>query len=137
MSFTKRDRKLRPDSRKDLQSAVTTTLAQAISVAIRSEYGEARAALKSIGADTGANERAIKNWLQAKNSPSAEHLLRLCRCSDEVLETFLTLADRKDILALRKVSEIREQLLLIQSRINQWLEAWDHNRPTITSSFTS
>ena len=43
---------------------------------------------------TGANERTVRNWFEAKNGPSGELLVALCRHSDEVLATVLRLAGR-------------------------------------------
>ena len=43
---------------------------------------------------TGANERTVRNWFDAKNGPSGEFLVALCRHSDEVLATVLKLAGR-------------------------------------------
>ena len=43
---------------------------------------------------TGANDRTVRNWFEAKNGPSGELLVALCRHSDEVLDTVLRLAGR-------------------------------------------
>ena len=59
---------------------------------------------------TRANERAVRNWFEAKNAPSGENLVILMRLSDEVLETVLRLADRQDLVAARKLSAARGKL---------------------------
>ena len=53
------------------------------------------AGLKIVVQLTGANERTVRNWFDAKNGPSGELLVALCRHSDEVLATVLTLAGRE------------------------------------------
>jgi hypothetical protein len=59
---------------------------------------------------TGANERAVRNWFEAKNGPNGEFLIALCRHSDQVLETFLFLAGRKDHLKARKLVRAKDTL---------------------------
>jgi len=59
---------------------------------------------------TRANERAVRNWFEAKNAPSGENLVILIRHSDEVLEAVLRLADRQDLVAARKLAAAREKL---------------------------
>ena len=82
MSLTKKDR---------INRSVSGTtfppkrFADAIAAALRREYGGTHAAVKTVVALTGANERAVKNWFDAKNGPSGEFLIALCAHSDEVL----------------------------------------------------
>jgi len=92
--------------------------ADAIAVALRREYGGTHAAVKTVVALTGANERAVKNWFDAKNGPSGEFVIALCAHSDEVLETFLHMAGRTEHVKAKKVveatSKLREILLALE-----------------------
>ena len=79
-------------------------------LALHREFDGTRSAVKTVVALTGANERAVKNWFEARNAPSAEFLIELCRHSDEVLSTFLLLAGRREQVKARKLAETREKL---------------------------
>jgi len=52
----------------------------------------------------GANERAVKNWFDAKNAPSAEFLVALCRHSGEVFEMCLLMAGRVEHVKAKKIA---------------------------------
>ncbi|MNS66353.1 hypothetical protein D3C72_995630 [compost metagenome] len=114
MSPTQKDRKLRSDSgRSILRLALLEaepSFAEAIADALRREFGGAPGAVKNVVRLTRANERAVRNWFEAKNAPSGENLVILTRLSDEVLETVLRLADRQDLVAARKLSAARGKL---------------------------
>ncbi len=114
MSPTQKDRKLRSDSgRSILRLALLEaepSFAEAIADALRREFGGAPGAVKNVVRLTRANERAVRNWFEAKNAPSGENLVILMRLSDEVLETVLRLADRQDLVAARKLSAARGKL---------------------------
>ena len=91
MSLTKNDRKIQSESgnsfpqarsrRRSLERCTGSTTA-------------CTRELKVVVQLTGANERAVRNWFDAKNGPSGEFLIALCRHSDEVLATVLRLAGR-------------------------------------------
>lgn len=74
------------------------------------ERSTTHAAIKTVVALTGANERAVKNWFDAKNGPSGEFLIALCSHSDEVLETFLVMAGRTQHVQANKVVEATNKL---------------------------
>jgi hypothetical protein len=84
--------------------------AEAIAAALHREYDGTRSKVKTVVALTGANERAVKNWFEARNAPSGEFLVELCRHSDEVLSTFLLLAGRREQVKARKLADTREKL---------------------------
>src|SRR5436189_3414847 len=114
MSLTKKDRIIRS------VSGITFPkggFAHAIAAALHREYGATHAAVKSVVALTGANERAVKNWFAAKNAPSGEFVVALCRHSDEVLETFLLMAGREKQVKAKKIvdamNRLREVLVLL------------------------
>ena len=60
---------------------------------------------------TSSNERAVRNWFEAKNAPSAENLVILMRHSDLVLRTVLALADRQDLVVAIGLAGLRRQLV--------------------------
>lgn len=92
--------------------------ALAISGALHRQFGDSHAAIKSIVRLTGANERAARNWFDGKNAPNGEFLVALCSTCDEVLETFLRLANRADILSAKKLVDAREKLREIVALID-------------------
>lgn len=114
MSPTQKDRKVRPESGRSFLQSVgpepEPSFAEAIADALRREFGGTPGAVKKVVRLTRANERAVRNWFEAKNAPSGENLVILLRHSDEVLEAVLRLADRQDLVAARKLSAAREKL---------------------------
>ncbi len=107
MSLTKTDRKDRSVSG---ISFPTQRFADAIAGALRCEYGHTHAAIKTVVALTGANERAVKNWFDAKNAPSGEFVVALCRHSDHVFEAFLLMAGREDQVRAKRIVDAVERL---------------------------
>ena len=107
MSLTKEDRISQSEHGTALRSHA---FAQAIASALHREYDGTRSAIKTVVSLTGANERAVKNWFEARNAPSGEFLIELCRHSDEVLSTFLLLAGRPEQVKARKLAGTREKL---------------------------
>lgn len=69
----------------------------AIAAALRRSLGESRAGVKTVEGWTGANEKTVKNWFAGRYGPSGDHLVALVRHSDEVLSTFLEMAERQDL----------------------------------------
>src|SRR5688572_8795897 len=107
MSLTTNDRNNRSIHGKTLHAE---RFADAIARALHREFDQTHAAVKTVVAVTGANERAVRNWFDAKNGPNGEFLIALCRHSDQVLETFLLLAGRTDHVKARKVVEAKQKL---------------------------
>ena len=125
MSFRKKVRKLRTETGKsfskssgkimvseydDYASAITETLCHA--------FGENRGAPKSLMRITGAGERTVKNWLEGKNAPRGENLVELIRHSDEVLEAILMITGRHEILAMKMVLNVRDDLVQVVELID-------------------
>ena len=114
MSPTQKDRKVRSESGRNFLRRPAPepepSFAEAIADALRREFGGTPGAVKKVVRLTRANERAVRNWFEAKNAPSGENLVILMRHSDEVLEAVLRLADRQDLVAARKLSSAREKL---------------------------
>lgn len=107
MSRTEKDRNIRSIPGIVFPASV---VADAIAKALHREFDDSRSAVKTVVSLTGANQRAVKNWFEAKNAPSGENLISLCRHSSEVLGTFLLLAGRNEHVAMTRVGEAREQL---------------------------
>jgi len=107
MSLTKKDR---IDQSVSGTNVPTGRFAVAIAHALHREYGATHAAVKTVVGLTGSNERAVKNWFDARNGPSGESLIALCRHSDEVLETFLLMAGRKDQVKAKRVVDATKKL---------------------------
>src|SRR3954470_7257837 len=116
MSFAKNDRKNQPIHGKSLHAE---RFAEAIAGALHREFDQTHSAIKTVVALTGANERAVRNWFEAKNGPNGEFLISLCRHSDQVLETVLLLAGRTDHLRARKIVAAKQKLHEILTLVNQ------------------
>lgn len=123
MSLTQMDRKVRSDSGISFPVAApretAARFAAAIAEALKRQFGGAPGSVKLVVRLTGANERAVKNWFDAKNGPSGENLVALMRHSDEVLETVLALAGRDDLVTARKLSGAREKLREMLAMIDE------------------
>lgn len=65
------------------------------------------------------HEKTVKNWFSGRYGPSGEHLAVLIRHSDEVLNTFLVMAGRQDLMVAIKLAAaeqaILELLMAVQS----------------------
>src|SRR3954469_23086920 len=121
MSLTKKDRKNRSSAGNTLHAE---RFADAIAEALHREFDHTHAAIKTVVALTGANERAVRNWFDAKNGPNGQFLIALFRHSDQVLETLLLLSGRSDHVRARKIVAAKQKLLEILTLVNQ-LEAKD------------
>src|SRR5688572_26732280 len=91
----------------------------AIARALHREFDHTHAAVKTVVALTGANERAVRNWFDAKNGPNGEFLIALCRHSDEVFETFLLMAGRSEHVKAKKVVEAKQKLKEMLTLVNE------------------
>ena len=107
MSLTKNDRKIQSRSGNILPSG---SFAEAIAGALHREYDQTHSGVKTVVRLTGANERAVRNWFDAKNGPNGEFLIALCRHSDQVLDTLLVLAGRTEHVRARKLVEATDKL---------------------------
>lgn len=107
MSFAKDDRRSQSIHDKSLHAE---RFSEAIARALHREFDPTHSAIKTVVALTGANERAVRNWFDAKNGPNGEFLIALCRHSDQVLETFLQLAGRTDHLRARRIVRAKDTL---------------------------
>ena len=103
---------------------------QAIAHALRREFGNTHAAVKTVVALTNANERAVKNWIMAKNGPTGAHLIDLLRSSDEVLEAVLRLSGRQELLLSKKLNDSKRVLLRMLKLIDDLQKMPDGPRPS-------
>lgn len=114
MSSTQNDRKLRSESGRSFlqpdRSGGVDRFAEAIAGALRREFGAVPGAVKQVVRITGANERAVRNWFEARNAPNGENLVILMGRSDEVLEIVLQLAGRQELVTARRLSGARDKL---------------------------
>ncbi len=125
MSRTGNDRKFRAIYGKEIRSDGATpspltarAFAITIAAALRRDYDTSTSAVKTLAAEVGANERAVRNWFDATNGPNGYFLIALCRCSDEVLEAVLLAAGRPELVAVKKLHDTKmvltEMLRLVQ-----------------------
>jgi len=114
MSPPKMNRKLQCEPGKSFPERLSeirhASFAQVIAGALRREFGDTHAAIKTVVALTKTNERAVKNWFAAKNGPTGQHLVDLVRTSDEVLEVVLILSQRHDLILAKKLGDSKKVL---------------------------
>jgi hypothetical protein len=114
MSLPKSDRNFRSNLRKNIPEIGPLTsvgFSQAIAAALHQEYGQTHAAIKTVVAVTQANQRAVKNWFEAKNAPRGHHLVQLVQHSDCVLEALLEASGRHEILRAKRFADAKALLL--------------------------
>ena len=128
MSFRKKGRKFRPVSGKTFPRSsgrVTASdgyeYAAVISETLCETFGGTRMSVKTIMAYTGAGDRTVKNWFDGKNGPSGKNLVELVGHSDEVLEAFLWMAGREDILAGKLLVDARDKLVEMLEIVDELL----------------
>ena len=118
MSLTKKDRMNRSVSGRTFHP---DRFPDAIALALHREYGGTHAAIKTVVELTGANQRAVKNWFDATNGPNGAFLIALCRHSNQVLDTFLSLAGRRNHLRAKKLADAKDtlrQILVLMSELD-------------------
>ena len=107
------------DGNEGLEAACFT---KEIAAALRHSLGNTGAGVKTVAGWTGANEKTVKNWFSGRYGPSGEHLAALARHSDEVLNAFLLMAGRQDLMVATKLAAaeqaILELLIAVQSLSN-------------------
>lgn len=119
MSFTKKDRMLQSKSGKTFPELSPSVLSEALALALKEEFGAHASSVKTVARLTNSNERAVRNWFDGKNSPSADNLVVLMRHSDQILRTVLELADRRDLVLALGLTGLRAQLVDVISAIDE------------------
>lgn len=115
MSRHKNDRKFQTKAGKGIPEGSRTAneslsrrevFTRVMAAALREEYGHTGSAIKTVAVVADANERAVRNWFEAKNGPSGMHLVSLIQHSDRVMEALLTLSGRADLAGRLELSEL-------------------------------
>src|SRR6202162_2306406 len=75
-----------------------------------SELKDQNSRAKLVAGGTDANERTVKNWISGRYAPCGRHLVVLAQHSDQVLNAILSMADRQDLLLVRKVEDLRRKV---------------------------
>lgn len=119
MSFTKKDRNVQSQSGKTFSEMSSSSLSEALALALKEEFGAVASSVKTVARLTNSNERAVRNWFDRKNSPSADNLIVLMRHSDQVLKVVLELADRRDLVLAVGLSGLRAQLVDVLAAIDK------------------
>ncbi|GMN02095.1 hypothetical protein [Erythrobacter sp. MTPC3] len=119
MSFTKKDRSFQSKSGKAFPELSPSALSEALALALKQEFGALPSSVKTVAKLTNSNERAVRNWFDGKNSPSADNLVILMRHSDQILRTVLELSDRRDLMLAVGLSGLRAQLVDVLSAIDE------------------
>jgi hypothetical protein len=115
MSFTENDRNFRSDSGKTFPVAGSAefdslSFQAAIADALRRDFSGSPASVKQLAKLVRANERAVRNWFDAKNGPSGEHLVRLMRHSPAVVETVLGMSGRFGLVQAMLVADAKDRV---------------------------
>lgn len=115
-------RKMLPTTSKKLHETkdeISATYPLVIAMALKTEVGETRRAIKTLTRWTGASERTVQNWLAGVRGPSGPHLVALARHSDAVHSAYLSLTDRVGNSSQQldqSVALLREAILLLTSK---------------------
>jgi hypothetical protein len=100
-----------------------------IAAALHRSLGSTGAAVKTVAGWTGANEKTVKNWFSGRYGPSGEHLAVLVRHSDEVLNAFLVMAGRQELMVAIKLAAaeqaIMDMLMAVRSLAGDSGDSWD------------
>lgn len=122
MSFTENDRKLRSRLGKTFPNAASpafdsVAFQEAIAAALRRDFGGSTASVKRVAKLVRANERGVRNWFEARNGPSGEHLIMLMRHSPAIVEAVLAMAGHVQLLRAKLVADaqnrVREILVMV------------------------
>lgn len=89
----------------------TGSFAAEIAAALHRSLGPTRAGVKIVAGWTGANEKTVKNWFSGRYGPSGEHLAVLVQHSDEVLNAFLVMAGRQDLMVAIKLAAAEQAIM--------------------------
>lgn len=122
MSFTENDRNFRSKSGKTFPVAGTSTFDSvafqaAIAGALRTDFGGSTASVKRLARMTGANERSVRNWFDARNGPSGQHLVTLMRHSPAVVEAVLAMAGQGSLIEAKLVGDALDRVRQILERL--------------------
>lgn len=137
MSRHKDDRKFHPETGRHSPAASRATggspdrreaFTRVMAAALREGFGHTGSAIKTVAVIADANERAVRNWFEAKNGPSGMHLVSLIQHSDHVLEALLTLAGRAELVERLALTELCAGLRELLERLDRAASAGE-DRP--------
>ena len=94
---------------------------------LRESLAGTHAAVKTVMGYTRAGERTVENWFEGKNGPNGDNLVELTRHSYAVLEAFLLMAGREDILAGQMLVDAGDKLAEMLEMMDQ-LRVGDQTR---------
>lgn len=101
------------------ESSAEGGFAGEIAAALHRALGSTHAGIKTAAGWTGANERTVKNWFSGRYGPSGAHLVALAHHSDEIMNSFLRMAGRPDLIVAVKLAvtedAIADLLLAVRS----------------------
>ena len=80
--------------------------AAAIAAALQEAFGGSGSAVKIVAKLTATKERTVKNWFRGTNGPRGDHLIKLVAHSNGMLDAFLTMAGRGDLLAYARIADL-------------------------------
>ena len=103
----------------------TEVCTESIAQALQLEFGRSANAVKTLAKRTGANERAIKNWIAARSCPSGPHMIALMSQSNAVFDAVLHLAGRGPVLSSGRANLLCEALRDVLNLIEMTLERGD------------
>jgi hypothetical protein len=128
MSLPKSDRKFRSGSGRNFPETAHLTsvgFSRTIADALHQQYGRTQASIKMVVSVTQANQRAVKNWFEAKNAPRGHHLVQLVRHSDRVPEALLEASGRREILMAKRFADTKALLLQMLKLIDEMSDGRD------------
>ncbi len=112
MSFAENGRSFQSEKGNSFPTAATDCLSfqAAVADALRRDFGGAPSSVKHVAKLVNANERAVRNWFDARNGPSGEHLVMLMRHSTAVVEMVLALSGRSGLVQTKLVADAKERV---------------------------
>jgi hypothetical protein len=130
MSLSKIDRKF--PSRASGRDEDASRFAAAIAAALQEAFGGSGSAIKIVARLTATKERTVKNWFKGNNGPRGDHLIKLVAHSNGMLDAFLTMAGRGDLLAYARIADLGERLTVVLRSLNDTLQERPIVRPEPT-----
>lgn len=121
MSFPKKGKVFPTQNRSGLAEEFPDARSYAVEIAaaLHRALDSSRSGVKTAAGWTGANERTAKNWFCGRYGPSGQHLVALARNSDEVLNTFLAMAGRRDLVAAAKLATVEHAISELLSAVRR------------------
>jgi hypothetical protein len=119
MSLSKKDQKI--PSRATGTDEDASRFAAAVAAALHQAYDDSGSAIKVVAGLTATSERTVKNWFSGHSGPRGDHLIKLMAKSNGMLDAFLTMAGRSDLLAYARIADLAERLTVILRSLNDAL----------------